>query len=157
MAPALWFLPFAAPICIYVAWHDMAFMRIPNRAVIALAAVFAVVGAVLLPWPEYGLRWLHLAGVLLLGFVANALGLLGAGDAKFAAAMAPFVARDDAAGFAAVFAATLLAAFAAHRGARRIGAVRTRTPDWQSWGRGDFPMGLALGPALIVYLALAAL
>ena len=31
-------------------------------------------------------------------------------------------------------------------------------PDWESWDRTrDFPMGLALGPALVIYLGLGAL
>lgn len=39
---ALWFLPFALPIAVWVAWSDMKFMRIPNKAVLALTAVFLV-------------------------------------------------------------------------------------------------------------------
>ncbi len=41
---ALWFLPFVLPIALWVAWSDMKFMKIPNKAVLALVAVFAVVG-----------------------------------------------------------------------------------------------------------------
>ena len=156
MAPALWFLPFAAPICLYVAWSDLARMKIPNKAVLALLAVFALVGPLALPLGEYGLRWLHVAAVLLLGFVANALGVLGAGDAKFAAAMAPFIARPDLGGFAVVFAVTLLAALAVHRGARAVPRLRNLAPDWESWQRSDdFPLGLALGPSLVVHLVLS--
>ena len=47
---ALWFLPFVAPICLWVAWNDMAFMKIPNKAVVALAAVYLVIGPVALPF-----------------------------------------------------------------------------------------------------------
>ena len=43
-ATAFWFLPFALPIAVWVAWSDMKFMRIPNKAVLALTAVFLVVG-----------------------------------------------------------------------------------------------------------------
>lgn len=156
MAPAVWFLPFATPICLYVAWSDLARMKIPNVAVVALLAVFALIGPLALPLGEYGLRWLHVAGVLLLGFTANALGVLGGGDAKFAAAMAPFVARDDIAEFGLLFASVLLAAFAVHRAARSIPAVRRLAPDWESWQRGKyFPLGLALGPTLVIYLLLS--
>ena len=49
----------------------------------------------------------------------------------------------------------LLAAFTTHRTARMIPAVRTATPDWQSWERRrDFPMGFALGGTLAIYLLL---
>ena len=43
---ALWFLPFAIPIAIWVAWSDMKFMKIPNMAVLALLAVFLGVGQI---------------------------------------------------------------------------------------------------------------
>ena len=156
MSASLWFLPLATPICLYAAWSDLARMKIPNATVLALLAVFAVMGPFALPLGEYGLRWLHVAGVLLLGFTANALGVLGAGDAKFATAMAPFVAREDAGDFAVLFAVLLLAAFAVHRALRTVPAIRNRVPDWESWHRGGhFPLGLALGPSLILYLAMS--
>ena len=154
---ALWFLLPAAPICLWAAWSDLATMKIPNRAVLALAGVFAVVGLFVLPLPDYAWRWVALAVVLLAGFVLSSLGLLGAGDAKFAAAMAPFVALPDAGRFLMLLAAVTIAAFVLHRTARAMPAVRARTDHWVSWTRGrQFPMGLALGPALIFYLALAA-
>jgi len=37
VSQALWFLPFILPICLFVAWSDMKFMRIPNRSVEAFA------------------------------------------------------------------------------------------------------------------------
>ena len=89
--------------------------------------------------------------------MANAAGLMGAGDAKFAAAMAPFILREDLFFFAYLFAAVLLAGFTTHRLARRIPAIRTRTPSWQSWERKDFPMGLCLAGALVFYLILGAI
>ncbi len=92
---ALWFLPFALPICLWVAWSDLKFMKIPNKAVLALVAVFAVVGFIALGWPDWGWRWLHLLVILIIGFALNIIGAIGAGDAKFAAAMAPFVALAD--------------------------------------------------------------
>ena len=41
---ALWFLPFALPICLWVMWSDLKAMKIPNMAVMALVAVFVIVG-----------------------------------------------------------------------------------------------------------------
>ncbi|MFN3938450.1 MAG: prepilin peptidase [Gemmobacter sp.] len=152
---ALWFLPFVAPIALWVAWSDMKFMRIPNISVIALVAVFLVIGPLALPIAEWGWRWTHLAVVLVAGFVLSVAGALGAGDAKFAAAMAPFVALGDLRLFLALFAATLIAAFVAHRGLRAVPAFRAATPDWASWTHRKFPMGLALGGSLAIYLLLA--
>jgi prepilin peptidase CpaA len=154
---ALWFLLPAAPICLWAAWSDLATMKIPNTAVLALAGAFAVVGLVVLPLPDYGWRWVALAVVLAAGFVLSSLRMLGAGDAKFAAAMAPFVALPDAGRFLMLLAAMTLAAYVLHRIARAMPAIRARTGHWVSWTRGrQFPMGLALGPTLVVYLALAA-
>lgn len=153
-ATALWFLPFAAPICIWVAWSDMATMRIPNKAVIALVVAFAVVGLAALPLGEYLWRYVHLAAVLAVGFLLNMARAVGAGDAKFAAAMAPFVDRGDIQLLLMLFAAVLLAAFLTHRTARSVPALRNAFPGWESWTRRDFPMGLALGAVLIFYLAL---
>lgn len=149
---ALWFLPFATPIALWVAWSDMARMKIPNKAVGALMLVFLLVGLIALPFDVWKWRLLHFVVVLLFGFVASSLGMLGAGDAKFAAAMAPFVALGDLSVFLYLLAPTIIAAFLIHRTVRRMDAVRTRFPDWVSWEHKDFPMGLALGPALVFYL-----
>jgi len=153
-ASALWLLPFVLPIAIWVAWSDMARMKIPNKAVLALAVVFASVGLLALPFEDWAWRWVHFAVALGIGFLANMARLLGAGDAKFAAAMAPFIHRDDLMMFGYLFAAALLAGFAIHRLAKRIPAVRRRTEGWESWVRKDFPMGLSLTGALVFYLVI---
>lgn len=152
---AYWFLPFIVPVCIFVAWNDMKFMKIPNKAVLVLVGIFAIVGLFALPFSEYAWRWVHLIAVLFIGFVLSSLRLVGAGDAKFAAAMAPFIHRDDSFLVLTLFAAILLGAFATHRIAKRIPAVRAATPDWQSWDKKrDFPMGFALGGTLMFYFVL---
>ncbi|MDF1872251.1 prepilin peptidase [Vannielia sp.] len=159
IAPATasaWFLAFVGPICFYVAFSDMARMKIPNLAVMAMVVVFAVVGIFVLPFEDYAWRWLHLIVVLVVGFFMNMVGLVGAGDAKFAAAMAPFIVVGDLFSVLLLFAAVMLAAFITHRTARAIPAVRRLAPHWESWTRKDFPMGLALGASMAAYLALAA-
>lgn len=151
---ALWFLPFALPICFWVAWSDLRSMRIPNNAVMALTGIFLVIGLIALPFSDYPWRLLHLVIVLLLGIVVNAAGLVGAGDAKFAAAAAPFVAVGDISVLCLIFAANLLAAFTTHRIAKHT-PLRQLAPEWESWSRGrKFPMGFALGGTLAIYLAL---
>ena len=154
-ATALWFLPFVLPITIWVAWSDMARMKIPNKAVIATLAVFAVVGLIALPFSEYIWRWAHVAVVLAIGFVLNMFRLVGAGDAKFAAAMAPFIPLSDGYPFMFILGAVIIAAFILHRLAR-ASSIRERVPHWESWTRREFPMGLALAPSLLFYLIIGA-
>ncbi|MBN2906082.1 MAG: prepilin peptidase [Rhodobacteraceae bacterium] len=156
-ATALWFLPFVLPIAVWVAWSDMKFMKIPNKAVLALTVVFGIVGLVALPLDLWAWRWAHLAVVLVVGFLLSTFGMIGAGDAKFAAAMAPFIALADVGRFFFLFAAVLVAAFITHRAMRRVPAVRRALPDWASWTDRDFPMGLALAGVLAFYLVLAVL
>ncbi|MEM6565250.1 MAG: prepilin peptidase [Pseudomonadota bacterium] len=155
---ALWFLPFVVPICMYVAYTDLAFMKITNKAVLALAAIFVMLGPFVLPSMETYLWSLaHFVVVLVAGIALNAAGAMGAGDAKFIAAAAPYIAIGDLRTLMALFAAVLLAAFVTHRLARAT-PLRKLAPDWTSWEQGKrFPMGLALGPTLALYLCLAAL
>ncbi|WP_370541665.1 prepilin peptidase [Actibacterium sp. 188UL27-1] len=154
---ALWFLPFAVPIALWAAWNDMRAMKIPNTAVLLLTLAFTLVGVIALPFDEYLWRWLQLVIVLVVGFLLSTAGLIGAGDAKFAAAMAPYFAMQDGLAITFLFAGILIVSFGAHRVARVTPAIRDLTPNWESWTRGDFPMGLALGSLLIVYLLLAAM
>lgn len=151
---AAWFLPFVIPIAIWVTWSDMSSMKIPNKAVLALMIVFAVIGLIALPFVDYLWRWAHFAVVLVITFVLNALRLMGAGDAKFAAAMAPFIALPDWYPFMFLLGATLIAAFIVHRVAKAT-RIRQMVPDWESWTRREFPMGMALAPALVFYLLIA--
>lgn len=130
-------------------------MRITNQAVMALAIVFLIIGLIALPLPVYGARLLQLLIVLLVGIVLNAAGVMGAGDAKFMAAAAPFIARDDTYLVIALLASTVLAAFVTHRLAKWT-PLRRMAPDWDSWTVGKkFPMGFALGGTLAIYLLLA--
>ncbi len=154
---ALWFLPFVFPICLYVAFTDMAQMKITNQAVVLLALVFLVLGIFLFPFTTYLWRLAAMVIVLVVGIVLNAAGVLGAGDAKFAAAAAPFIALGDLRLLMALFMVTLLAAAVVHRTAKYT-PLRNLAPHWVSWDQGKkFPMGLALGPTLAIYLILGTL
>ena len=151
---ALWFLPFVLPICVWVAMSDLRSMKIRNKAVLALAGIFVIIGLIALPWPEYPWRLATMVIVLLIGIVVNAAGLAGAGDAKFIAAAAPFIDPGDAVILCMIFAANLLAAFMSHRIAKHT-ALRNLAPNWESWSRGrKFPMGFSLGSTLAIYLIL---
>jgi len=150
-------LPLAVPICLYVAFTDLREMRITNQAVIALALVFVLLAWIVLPFEQYAWRLAHLPIMLVIGIALNAGGVMGAGDAKFLAAAAPYLALPDWRVMLALYITTLLTAFAAHRAAKHS-RLRALAPDWDSWEQGKkFPMGLALGPALILYLCLGAI
>ncbi len=156
-AEAIWFLPFAAPVALWVAFTDLKDMKILNIAAGALALVFLVIGLIALPFDAYLWRLLHMVAVLAIGFILNMLRILGGGDAKFMAAMAPFIAPGDAFRVILLFAAILILSFFLHRILRRIPAIRRATPEWQSWDHAAFPMGVALAVVLIAYLGMGAL
>ncbi|WP_195818591.1 prepilin peptidase [Roseobacter sp. MH60115] len=155
---AWWFLPFVLPLCFYVAFTDLSRMKITNQSVIALALVFVILGPFAMPDLEtYLWRLAQLVIMLIIGVLLNAIGAMGAGDAKFIAAAAPYVALPDLRLIMALLAASLLGAFVTHRIARAT-SLRTLAPHWASWDQGKkFPMGLALGMALALYLILGAL
>lgn len=154
---ALWSLPFVLPLCFLVAWSDMRAMRIPNWCVLALFAVYIVIGLFTLPFVAYLWGFVGLVVVLLVGFIMNAIGMIGAGDAKFAAAAAPFVYMADFRFVIALFAANILAAFLTHRFTAKT-KMTALAPSWDSWERTwEFPMGLSLGGTLAIYMILSAL
>ncbi len=154
VAEAAWFLPFVFPVCLWVIWSDLSAMRIPNTAVVTLTGIFLVVGLLALPLPEYPWRLLNLVIVLVIGMVANAGGLMGAGDSKFLAAAAPFIDPDDLMLLFMIFSVNLVACYITHRVAKHS-PIRRMAPDWESWSRGNkFPMGFALGSTLVIYLGL---
>ena len=154
---ALWLLPFVTPLALIAAWSEMKWMKIHNWTVLALVAVYAIVGFFALSLSSWAWGWASLAVVLVLGFVLSTVGLIGAGDAKFMAAMAPFVALGDLSMFLMLLAAVVVVSFVAHRLARRSTTVQGWAPHWESWHRREFPMGLALGPSLLFYLCLASI
>jgi len=148
---ALWFLPFAAPLCLYIAFMDMRSMRIANSVNGALLCVFAVVGLFALPFDTYLWRYASVGVMLLVGMVMNAAGGMGGGDAKFLPAAAPFVNPGDTALVMMLFASALLGALVAHRLGKHS-ALRRMAPDWHSWTNARFPAGLALSGTLLIYL-----
>lgn len=154
---AAMFLPFALAIGVWVSFNDLARMKIPNLAVGATLAVWLVVGLAAvaltpLTLAEWGWGWLVGAGVFLAGFIGYSIRAIGAGDVKFAGAAATFLTGSDPRLVMGLFAAAILGAFATHRLARSIPAIRRATPDWESWTHAKFPMGLALSGTWIFSL-----
>lgn len=154
---AYWFLPAAIPIALYVSWSDMSSMKIPNRAVYALVACYAVLGLIALPFQQYLWHWTHLVVMLVVGILLNAARVMGAGDAKFIAAAAPMVALADLRLIIVLYAAALLGGFITHRAAK-ASPIRGMVPDWDSWTSGKrFPMGFPLSMTLVFYLLIVAI
>ena len=147
------------PISFWVIWSDLKFMKIPNKAVIAMLAIFVVVGLMVIPFEVWLWRWTHFIVILIVGIVLNATIHFGAGDAKYAAAAAPFIALNPSSIrlLLVLLAAVTLSAFVTHRLARAIPALRGLAPDWLSWSRKDFPFGVPLAGTLSAYLAIYAM
>ncbi|NSX56010.1 prepilin peptidase [Parasulfitobacter algicola] len=153
---ALWFLPFVIPIALYTAFSDLRTMKIPNYAVIALVVVYVVVGPIALPLADYLWGYAALVIVLLFGFILSLARAIGAGDAKFIAAAAPFIAFGDILVILTILTANLLGTFATHRIVKYTPPLRNMAADWKSWNTGaKFPMGFALASSLVFYLSLA--
>ncbi len=153
---AMVLLVLAAPVCAWVAYTDLRFMRIRNAAVYTLFGLFVVAGPFLMPLSDYGWQLAHMPILLALGVAMNAAGLVGAGDAKFVAAAGPYLWAADMRMLILIFMANLIAAFVTHRLAKHS-SLRRLAPEWQSWSAGwKFPMGLSLAGTLLIYLTLGA-
>ncbi len=152
---ALILLAIALPFCVWAALSDLKQMKILNPTNLGLFLCFVVAGALLFPLDQYGLRLSQAALMLAVGFLMTAFGLMGGGDSKFIAAMAPYVALQDVPAFVFLLAAVSLATVALHRGVGAVSPFKARLAGWKSWDAGGkFPFGVTLSSTLIMYLAL---
>ncbi|MEM1375455.1 MAG: prepilin peptidase [Pseudomonadota bacterium] len=153
---ALVFLIVMVPVWFYMAWYDMARLKILNGLVLFVLGVFIFLGPLVLPWPVYLGQILQGAAVLGVCLVLYVAGTMGGGDAKFIAAASPYFMREDALLIVILFTACGVGAFVAHRMSLILGADRA-VPLWASWRSGRrFPLGYALGGVVSAYLAIAA-
>ena len=145
------------PIAIWAAVSDMKRMKIPNQAVLALAAVWPLLGWLAVPtWAAWFWGFALMAIVLVIGFLMWSTMKFGGGDAKYAAAMAGIFVGADVVWLLGMIAGVMLASVVVHRVARAIPAVRRATPDWKSWEeRLFFPFGFALSGIVVFYLVAA--
>ena len=150
------FLVIMVPVWLYMAWYDMARLKILNGLVLFVICVFVLLGPIVLPWPIYVGQVIHAALVFVLVLVLYALGTMGGGDAKFIAAASPYFMRSDLPLVVILFTACALGAFVTHRLFLVFGIDRA-LPLWRSWRSGKrFPLGFALGGVVSAYLALSA-
>jgi prepilin peptidase CpaA len=153
---ALWFLPAVVPIAMYIAWNDIRSMKITNGSVMVLLGVFAAVGPFAFGFPQYFWQWLHVPVVLAVCIVLWMLRVMGGGDAKMIAVMAPFFVVGDFLLIINLFAACLIGGLAVHS-LFRFTALKNIAPEWKSWNAGRyFPKGLPLSMTLVFYLLIAA-
>lgn len=154
-APIALFLA-ALPFCIWASITDLREMKILNVCNLGLFMSFVVVGAFIFPLDGYALRLAQAALMLVVGILLNATGHMGGGDSKFIAAMAPFIALQDATVFVMLLAATSLVTVALHRGIGAINPLQPALAGWKSWHAGSkFPFGVTLSLSLIGYLSLS--
>lgn len=147
-------LGLAAPFTLWAAWSDVRTMRIPNEISIYTGLAFILVMPFFLSYESYGFRIAVGGWVLVAGFVLNALGLLGGGDAKFATVMAPFVTPGQYIYLLMAYLASILVCFAMLKLLQLIAARQGILQDWKSFSSGrKFPMGLPIAVTMLVYLA----
>ncbi len=153
---ALWaivFLIVVFPFCIYATWTDLKFLKIPNIVPISLAVVFILIGPLVLPFGEYGLRLLYGFVALLVAILLFALGAPG-GDVKFTAALIPFVATTELLSFAMFVSLSAFMAVFTHLVFDWLGLAPKAWASWQGGGwRRRFPVGYALSGGILIYLA----
>jgi prepilin peptidase CpaA len=145
------------PIAIWAAVSDMKRMKIPNKSVLAMAAVWPLLGWLAVPtWAAWFWGFAIMAIVLVVLYLVYTTGTFGAGDAKYAAAMSGMFVGTAFDWLFILIATTMIGSLIAHRILRSIPALRRRTPDWDSWvQRRYFPFGLALSSMIVVYLVAA--
>ncbi|HEY0214361.1 MAG TPA: prepilin peptidase [Paenirhodobacter sp.] len=155
---ALIFLLFVTPICAWVIFTDLKYMKIRNHAVLALLILFLLLGPIILPIESWLWRWWNAAVVLIIGLILHFLAGFGAGDVKFAAAATLFVpgSLEGLHLICLLLPVLTVAALLTHRTARALPPLRRCAPDWVSWNRAEFPFGIPLAGTLWLSLMLGA-
>ncbi len=149
MITAIVFFVVTAPFCLWAAWSDLKFLKIPNILSILLAVSFVVVGIFVLPFEDYLWRLFVGVAAFTIGFVIYLSGAIGGGDIKFIAAMLPFVAWADLLSFMFLISIMSLAGVAIHK---LVGKLKLAPKGWKSWNSGrKFPFGFSLAGALLYY------
>jgi prepilin peptidase CpaA len=146
----------ALPIAIWATWSDLKRMKIPNKAALAMAAIWPLLGWLAVPtWTTWLWGFAIMAIVFVLGYLLYTTGTYGAGDAEYTAAFSPMFVGAPIGYLLLLVACCMIGALILHRIANATPAIRRRTPDWVSWDKRVFPFGLALSGILVIYLVAA--
>lgn len=144
------------PLAVWAAVSDLKRMKIPNASVIAMAAIWPLIGWYLVPMETWLWGFALMAIVLVAGFLMYLTGTFGAGDAKFTAAIAAFFVGGNIGEILLITFVCMVGALFLHRLMRSLPVIRNATPDWVSWTRRRyFPFGMALSAIVIFYLLAA--
>ena len=144
------------PIAIWAAVSDLKRMKIPNTSVLAMAAIWPLIGWYLVGMTAWLWGFALMAIVFVLGFLLYLTGTFGAGDAKYSAAMAGMFVGGNIGEILLIIFVCMVGALFLHRLLRSLPFVRNATPGWESWERRRyFPFGLALSAIVVVYLLAA--
>jgi prepilin peptidase CpaA len=153
---AYWFLPAVVPLALFISWNDMREMKITNKSVLAVMIAYGLLGPFAFGFQMYLWQWLHFPIALVVSMLLWRLRLMGGGDAKLIAAMAPFFVIADIEVILRLFAASLIAALVVHS-LFRFTPLKRPVQDWKSWHAGwYFPKGFPLSMTLLLYLVFAA-
>jgi prepilin peptidase CpaA len=116
------------PIAIWAATSDMKRMKIPNKSVLAMAAVWPALGWLAVPtWTAWFWGFAIMAIVLAALYLLYTTGTFGAGDAKYAAAMSGIFVGAPIGFLLALIASSMIGALLLHRVMRGIPAIRRMT------------------------------
>jgi prepilin peptidase CpaA len=144
------------PIAIWAAVSDLKRMKIPNTAVLAMAAVWPLLGWYLVGMNAWLWGFAIMAIVFVAGFLLYLTGTFGAGDAKYAAAMSGLFVGGSIGEILLIIFVCMIGSLILHRLLRSLPFVRNATPDWESWTRRRyFPFGMALSAIVVFYLLAA--
>ena len=153
---AYWFLPAIIPIALFISWNDMRDMKITNNTVIVVMVAYGLLGPFAFGWSMYFWQWLHFPIALVVCMALWALRVMGGGDDKLIAAMAPIFVMADVEVILRIFAASLIAALVVHT-FFRLTPLKRPVAEWKSWNAGAyFPKGFPLSMTLLLYLVAAA-
>jgi prepilin peptidase CpaA len=144
------------PIAIWAAVSDLKRMKIPNTAVLAMAAVWPLLGWYLVGMNAWLWGFAIMAVVFVAGFLLYLTGTFGAGDAKYAAAMSGLFVGGSIGEILLIIFVCMIGSLILHRLLRSLPFIRNATPDWESWTRRRyFPFGMALSAIVVFYLLAA--
>lgn len=147
----------------------MRFMKITNQSLLVLLIAFVAIGPFAFGFPDYFWQLLHFPVVLVVCMALWSLRIMGGGDAKMIAVMAPFFVMEDIDLILRLAAACALGAVTVHS-IFRFTALHKLAPHWESWtaGKGNlrglipgldigFPKGFSFSMTLLFYLIFVAI
>lgn len=141
------------PLMLAITVIDVKQLRIPNWAVLAVFGAFLATGSWGLPLETFLWRLAYAAIVLAAGFAlySVAAGIVGAGDLKLLAALAPFLSGANLGSFLLIYIAASVIGLVLFLIARML--IGRRKVGWKALEQGlYFPAGVLLGVSMAVSL-----